>query len=117
MLKPIPWKVIIYLRLRDGYTGTVTATVDGAAADCTLQPDGRYRIEIGGISAHKLGDTYRVVVSAGGEFTIDVSALSYVNTVLNSTDSRFNNDTSHYAVTALYRYYLAATNYKDHPND
>lgn len=107
----------IYLKVKDGYEGTVTATMGGNAIDCVKQSDGRYRIEISGISAHKLGDVYSVTVNAGGECTVAVSALSYVNTVLNSDSSVFDNDTAHYAVTALYNYYAATINYKNNPND
>ncbi|MBO4653022.1 MAG: hypothetical protein J5649_06880 [Lachnospiraceae bacterium] len=107
----------IYLKVKDGYTGNVTATMNGSGIDCVKQSDGRYQIEISGISAHKLGETYEVKVSAGGEFTISVSALSYVNTVLNSESSVFNNDDARYAVTALYNYYVAAMNYLSNPNN
>ena len=106
----------IYLRVKDGYTGPVTATLGGNSIECVKQQDGRYRIEIAGISADELGDTYNVTVSAGGEFTISVSALSYVDTALNSDSAVFNNDIAHFAVTALYRYYIAAVNYKNNPN-
>ena len=106
----------IYLKMQDGYTGSVTATLDGNTVDCVKQKDGRYRIEISGISAHKLDDVYDITVSAGGDCAISVSALSYVNTVLNSENDVFNNDTAHYAVTSLYNYYAKAMNYKNNPN-
>jgi hypothetical protein len=105
------------LKVQEGYTGEVTATMDGEPIACVKQRDGRYRIEVGGISAHKLGDVYDITVSAGGEFTISVSALSYVNTALTSESSVFNNEAAHYAVTSLYNYYVAAMAYKNNPNN
>ena len=102
----------IHLRVRAGYSGTVTATVNGNSADCVLQNDGRYLIEIGGISAHKLGDEYNVTVSAGGTCTVTVSALSYVYSMLNSASATFDNDTSHMAAVAIYRYYQKTLAYR-----
>ena len=107
----------IYLKVQEGYTGEVTATMGGEPIACVKQRDGRYRIEVGGISAHKLGDVYDITVSAGGEFTISVSALSYVNTALTSESSVFNNEAAHYAVTSLYNYYVATMAYKNNPNN
>ena len=106
----------IYLKVKEDYTGEVTATMGDRSLDCAMQSDGRYRIEIGGISAHKLRDSYTVTVSAGGDCTITVCALSYVNTVLNMDGSTFNNDTAHYAVTSLYRYYAATMAYRAETN-
>jgi len=107
----------IYLKMKEGYTGPVTASIGGNAVDAVLQTDGRYRIRIKNISADDLSDTYEIEISAGESFTVSVSALSYVNTVLNSDSDTFNNTTAHYAVTSLYRYYVATMNYAEHPND
>ena len=107
----------IYLEMKEGYTGAVTASIGGNAVDAVLQTDGRYRIQIKNISADDLSDTYEIEISAGGNFTVSVSALSYVNTVLNSDSDTFNNTTAHYAVTSIYRYYVATMNYAEHPND
>jgi len=96
------------LTVKEGYTGTVTATVDGEAANCVKQKDGSYLIKYPGISASKLGDEYTFTVTAGGEVTIKASALSYVHMVLNSDSTAFNNDEAHYAVVSLYKYYEAA---------
>ena len=106
----------IYLKTFDGYNGNVTATVNGTAVDCVMQNDGRYRIEIGGIAAHKLGDVYEVSVSAGGTCTVSVSGLSYVYTMLNSTSSTFDNDTCHKAAVAIYRYYQKTIAYRGQQN-
>ena len=106
----------IYLRVQDGYKGAVTAALGETPVNCVRQKDGRYRIELGGIPAHRLGDAYELTVSAGGEFPISVSALSYVNTVLNSESEAFDNDTAHWAVTSLYNYYAAAEAYLAGPD-
>ncbi|MBP5271279.1 MAG: hypothetical protein ILO42_10015, partial [Clostridia bacterium] len=102
----------IYLKVCNGYTGTVTATVNGTPVDCVMQNDGRYRIEIGGIAAHQLGDVFNVSVSAGGTCTVSVSGLSYVYTMLNSTSGVFDNDTCHKAAVAIYRYYQKTMAYR-----
>lgn len=107
----------IYLKMKDGFTGDVTASIGGNAVDVLRQSDGRYRIQIKNISADNLDDTYGIEVSAGGSFTISVSALSYVNTVLNSDSSTFDNDTARFAVTSIYRYYLATENYAENPTE
>ena len=109
--------IYIYLKMKSGYTGPVTALMDGNSITCAKQKDGRYRIKIDGIAAHQLGDTYDVRVSAEGECSVSVSPMSYVLTVLESRNSSLNNDTAHYAVTSLYRYYEAAIAYKENPND
>lgn len=54
------------------------------AAAAGLQPDGRYRVSVCDIAAHHLGTEYEVQVSAGNDFTIRASALSYANLVLNT---------------------------------
>ena len=107
----------IYLKMKEGYTGSVTASVGGNAVDAIQQSDGRYRIQIKNIAADKLGDIYEIAISAGGNCTVSASALSYVNAVLNSEKESLNNDTAHYAVTALYRYYRATKNYAENPTE
>lgn len=106
----------IYFRVADDYAGEVDARSNNCGLTLEKQPDGRYRIEISGISAHELGDTYHVTVAAGGSFVISVSALSYVNTVLNSQAAVFNNEAAHNAAAALYKYYAATVAYQADPN-
>ena len=108
----------IYLTVKEGYEGPVTAKIGEEDVPCEKRSDGRYRIEIGGISAHKLGDTYNITVSAGGDGTISVSPLSYVRAVLNSdsNDPIFGTERAKYAVVSIYNYYKAAINYKANPN-
>ncbi len=109
--------IYLYLKVKEGYTGSVAATMGGNSVACTRLSDGRYRITIPNIQAHQLGDQYTVKVSAGGEFTITVSALSYVNTALNSSEEKFTNSAAKYAVSSLYYYYKATTEYQAHPNE
>ena len=75
------------------------------------EADGRYKVVISKISAHKLGDMYNIKVTTdNGVSTYSVSALSYVYAVLNS-DSY--NAVSKNAVSSLYKYYEATINYKN----
>ena len=98
--------------MNDGFSGTVTAAMGKSSVTPQKLSNGVYRIQIRNIPAHQLGTTYTVTGNAGGAFTIKVSALSYVKQVLDSADtSKFDNDTAHYAVASLYKYYDAAHNY------
>ncbi|MGN0414711.1 MAG: hypothetical protein ACI4FX_04395 [Agathobacter sp.] len=74
----------------------------------TKQSDGRYCLLIPGISAHKLGETYTIVVD--GAMTIQMSALSYAHGVLQSDAMT---DATKRAVAALNAYYNAALAYKN----
>ena len=73
------------------------------------QSDGRYRIHISGISAHKLSNTYTVTVTAGETFEIRVSALSYVDTMLHSESAEGDMKNM---VVSLYQYYDKAITYR-----
>ena len=99
--------IFVYFKPVSDYTGTITATVDGQAAT-VIEEAGRYRVAVTGISAHKLGDTHTVIATtANGSATVVVSALSYVQGILeNSTDEKARN-----AVAAIYYYYKAAHEY------
>ena len=75
-------------------------------ADVEIQKVGqRYRIVIPNIPAHKLSKIYTLNI---GGLTVKVSALSYINSVLNS---KKRSDNYKYAVASLYEYYLAALYY------
>ena len=72
------------------------------------------RIRITGIAADKLNKAYTIEVTTDqGTARITVSALSYANTILNSTS--FNADAQK-AMAAFYRYYEASAAYKSNPN-
>ena len=75
----------IYVRLAEGTSGALTATVSGVSdASVEQLPDGRWLIGIKNIAAHDLGTEYTVSISVGGSSagTVRISALGYVNTAL-----------------------------------
>lgn len=74
----------------------------------TKQSDGRYCLLIPGISAHKLGETYTIVVD--DVMTIQMSALTYAHGVLQSDAMTA---ATKQAVAALNAYYNAAIEYKN----
>ena len=99
----------IYLVRSGDYSGTVSAYLDDSGENVAVeQSDGSYCVSIGGISAHKLGDTYKIHVVAGTEFDIEASALSYAYAVMkSSSDTELKK-----AVIALYKYYDATMSYR-----
>ena len=69
-----------------------------------------YVITISGISAHELGKVYTVSVTTNvGACTINASALSYADTVMQTS----SDDDLKRAVIALYKYYIATMKYRD----
>ena len=101
----------LYLTPAAGFEGPVTATLDGRSLEAQRQADGRWRVVIEGIPAHKLGDAYTVRVTAGTEFTVAVSALSYMNALL-SSEAYAQDTAAQNAMAALYRYYTATMAYR-----
>lgn len=102
--------IYLYIQPVDGYTGSVTVTVNGETTAATLSSDGRYRVITPGISAHQLGDAYKVeITTTNSTSTVNVSAMSYVYACLNKTSA---DETLTNAVAALYKYYQAADAYK-----
>ncbi|MBQ3346557.1 MAG: CotH kinase family protein, partial [Synergistaceae bacterium] len=100
----------VYLNVSADYSGSVSAYLGESTENMAVkQNDGTYRITISGISAHMLGDVYTIHVDAGGEFDIEVSALSYANAVMNSKRA---DDELKKAVIALYKYYDATMEYR-----
>lgn len=108
----------LFLRPAEGYTGKICAYSRGAigitdtgANLAVKQSDGRYLVQISGIPAHRLDYTNTIrVVTDKGEFDIKVSALSYVNTIINS--DKYNTNMKK-AVTSLYKYYKATKEYRE----
>ena len=85
-------------------TGTTTRTT----VTPVKQADGRYRITIPSISAHRLGDRVTITGSAGGTFKVEVSPLSLVFDVLtNSTDKAARD-----GLSSFYAYSEAAYEYR-----
>ncbi len=104
----------VYLVPKSEYLGSVSAYLGDSKENMAVkQPNGEYRVQISGISAHKLGDTYTIHVVAGGEFDIKVSALSYADTVMKSSSA--STDLKKAAI-ALYNYYDATMNYRASPD-
>lgn len=111
----------LFIRPNDDYNGNVSAysrgvigITDTSANIAVKQSDGRYLVQISGIPAHRLDYTNIIrVVTDKGEFDVKVSALSYVNTILNSEKY---NDNMKKAVTSLYKYHKAAKEYWENNN-
>ena len=101
--------VDVYLTPKEGKTLTASASFNGKTYQAAKQSDGRYLVRIPDISAHQLGDMITVTGSAGGAFTVKVSALSYTRSVLNSTSS---NKAAKDGLSALYEYYAAVLAYR-----
>ena len=104
--------VYVYLKPAGGYDGIVRVTENGQEVKTELMSDGRYRADIFNISAHRLGDTHNLQVETdNGTAKVDVSALSYVDSLLNA--AAYADDThARNAMAAFYEYYVAADAYK-----
>ena len=105
--------ILLYLDVKPDYTGNVGAYSEGSSENLAVrQQTGQYEyvIEIPDIPAHELNKTNVITVTAGGTFEIRVSALSYVDTMLNKEGVGMDIKE---AVTALYKYYEAATAYQN----
>lgn len=104
----------VVITLKEGVPGEVSVRLDGAA--CTPIVSGStYKIVIPSIAANNLGEKHRLVITAGNALlfsTDNLSAMAYVNTMLNYSDSQ--NELN--ALTALYDYYIAAKNYNENPD-
>ena len=97
----------VYFEMADDYDGSFNVATEGLTA--TKQADGRYKVKIEGISAHELSTPRTIKVNTtSGESTVTVSALSYVNGILNGADQ----NGSYNAVSAIYSYSKAADDYK-----
>lgn len=93
--------------------GDAVTSVTGATAKGTRVISGvtYTRYDTARIAAGNLGRTYEIkLTSASGEAIVKMSAMSYVDTVLNS--SAFS-EAKQYAMTAYYRYYAAAIDYRN----
>ena len=101
--------VDVFLTPKSGVTLTASATFNGKTYAAEKQKDGRYLVQIPNISAHQLGDMITVTGNAGGAFTVKVSALSYVRSVLKSDTT---NKAAKDGMSALYEYYAAVLAYR-----
>ena len=95
--------VYVCLYVKDGRTGEVTARLEGGSSNVAGKIGYRkYWVKIDDISAHLLGEKHGVIVNVGGEFTVEVSALSYVQAVLVS-DTHKSDPKAVNAVVSLMR--------------
>lgn len=101
-------EVLLFIKPAQGYQGNVDVTVNGTSYAAELQSDGRYKVTISNIAAHKLGDMFNVKIATNsGESTVQVSAMSYAYDCLKNPLNQEESD----AMAALYHYYDAAMTY------
>ena len=101
--------VNLYLTPKEGHgEGLSAQTFEGADLECVKTSDGRYRVTVGGIPAHELGKTYKVIVYENGDpiHRVNVSVLSYVYACAGDGELAEN------AMGAIYDYYLKAEAYR-----
>lgn len=104
----------LYLKPKADYTGGIAAYIGEGTNNQASKVGNEFVVTITGISAHQLGKVYtvRVVDDNGNSFNVEVSALSYLNAMLNRSDVTSKEKTG---LTALYRYYDATVKYRaDH---
>ena len=103
--------VYLYLTPAEGYTGTVSALLDGVSVPVTQEADGRYLVVIPAISADRLGEMYHIeILTDGAEpMIVQLSALSYVKACLENEASSAEMVN---AMAALYHYYKASDTLK-----
>ena len=103
----------VRLTAADGAELSATASFHGKTYDAVKQSDGSYIITVTNIPAAWLGDTVAITGTAEGEFTVSVSALSYVCSVLNSETMSTE---AKNAVASLYYYYTNVVAYRADSN-
>ena len=99
----------VRLTVEDDTELSASASFHGNTYNAVKQSDGTYIIKITNIPAAWLGDKVTITGTAGGEFTVEVSALSYVYSVVNS--DTMNQDAKN-AVASLYYYYTTTEAYR-----
>lgn len=101
----------LFVKPADGYTGTVSATVEGKDVNIKKLKDGRYKVTVPNISAHQLGGALNFVITTDhGEAKFTTYPLYYVRTALG--DGTTVDEIKRDAMTSVYRYSKAANNYK-----
>ena len=104
--------IYVYLKPADGYSGMVRVTENGQDVNTEVLSDGRYRADVFNISAHRLGDTHDLKIETdSGTAKVKVSALSYVDSVLNA-DAYADDARAKDAMAAFYKYNEAAVAFK-----
>ena len=99
----------VRLTVPEGTELSATGTFHGTTYQAEKQSDGSYIIKVTGIPAAWLGDTLTITGNADGDFTVTVSALSYVYTVLNSDTMSAE---AKNAVASLYYFYSNTVAYR-----
>ena len=103
--------VNLYILPAEGYDGSVAVRLKDGTVLTPVKTGDRYRVTIGGISAHLLGNMYEVTITtASGASTVQVSALSYAYASIGDNAEAKN------AMSALYDYYLKAIAYQEKLN-
>ena len=98
-------------KMDSSYTGTLSAYLNGGNANVAVkQSDGSYKVQITGISAHKLADTQTVKIYAGKELTVKASGLTFVYTSMYGSNMPEDRQK---AAVALYRYYEKTIAYRN----
>ena len=101
-------EMYIYVKLKDGYTGSAVYTLDDNAASAGKTNDGEYYIRVSNIPAHKLNDWHTVTVkTASGTATVTVAPMTYIRSFLKDSRKPYQE-----SVASLYYYYKAALAYR-----
>ena len=103
----------ILVKPNNDYNGTVTIStvLDGTdkSYEAIKLTDGRYKVSIPNIPAHKLGTSGTISIQTeSGNASCTLSAMSYVYAVLNSIEQ---DEVSQNAMLSFYSYYDAAIKY------
>ena len=102
----------IFLTPEEGYTGEITAYLGNGTENVAVkQANGTYLVTIPDIPAHMLGQKYLIHGEADGEYYVTLSALTYINAVLDIPEYSGNMDMLE-AMYALYQYYQAVMDYR-----
>ena len=91
----------LIVTVKAGFSGTLTAAVDGKPCAVTRQTDTKYAIEIPNVQAHQLSRKFIIAVTTqSGTLTLIGSGLSYVRIMLENANG---SATVRNAAIALYR--------------
>ena len=94
-----------------GYTGDVSAKVEGMKVQVRKMNDGRYQISVLDIDASKLGRELEFVITTeNGDSTFKASPLYYANMALGNSVENVDEETRN-AMVSIYRYFNAADHY------
>ena len=87
---------------KSGFTGTITATVDGEAVEVKKISNVKYAVDIPNVQAHELSKQHTIAITTeNGTVTLTGSGLSFVKILL---DAYTTDDTVQKAAVAIWRY-------------